>query len=75
MTATQLRSERYTINKRLDRLHSNIYKLGDWIDACGQNNYEGELAENEANFTLWNDEIDQLNARLAEIRTELKELN
>jgi predicted RNase H-like nuclease (RuvC/YqgF family) len=75
MTATQLRSERYALNKRIDRLHSNIYKLGDWVDACGQDNYDGEEAENEANFTLWNDEIDQLNARLAQIKTELKELN
>lgn len=72
MTATQLRSERYALNKRIDRLHSNIYKLGDWISACGQDNYEGEEAENEANFTRWNDEIRQLNARLAEIKAELK---
>lgn len=75
MTATQLRSERYAINKRIDRLHTQIYKLGDWIDACGQANYEGEEAENETNFTAWNDEIEQLNARLAQIKTELKELN
>jgi uncharacterized protein YukE len=75
MTATQLRSERYALKKRIDRLGTLIYKLGDWIDACGQDNYEGEEAENEANFTKWNDEIDQLNARLAQIKTELKELN
>ena len=75
MTATELRSERYALNKRIDRLHTLIYKLGDWIDACGQANYDGEEAENEANFTKWNDEIEQLNARLAQIKTELKELN
>lgn len=74
MTATQLRSERYYLKKRIDRLDNQIYRLGDWINACGQDNYEGEEAENEANFTKWNDEIDQLNARLAEIKTELKEL-
>lgn len=75
MTATQLRSERYYLNKRKDRLNTLIYRLGDWIDACGQDNYEGEEAENEANFTKWNDEIDEINARLAEIKTQLKELN
>ena len=75
MTATELRSERYYLNKRKDRLGTLIYRLGDWIDACGQENYDGEEAENEANFTKWNDEIDRLNARLAEIKTQLKELN
>jgi hypothetical protein len=75
MTATQLRSERYSLNKRKDRLGALIYRLGDWIDACGQANYDGEEAENEANFTKWNDEIDEINARLAEIKTQLKEEN
>lgn len=75
MNARQLRSERYYLKKEIDRLDNKIYRLGDWIDACGQDNYEGEEAENEANFTKWNDEIERLNARLAEIKTELKGMN
>jgi len=74
-TTRELKLAILNIEERTDRLHSHIYKLGDWIDACGQNNYEGEEAENEANFTKWNDEIDKLNADLVEIKTELKELN
>ena len=71
MTATQLRSERYALNKRKDRLHTLIYKLGDWIDACGQDNYDGEEAENEANFTKWNDELAQIETRLFIIKAQL----
>lgn len=71
----QLKREIRAIGKQIDYYGTRIYRLGDWIDACGQDNYEGEEAENEANFTLWNDAIDAANTRRNQLRTQLKEMN
>lgn len=71
----QLKREIRRLNESIDYYGSKIYRLGDWIAACGQENYDGEEAENEANFTKWNDAIEAAVSRRAELKTLLKGIN
>jgi hypothetical protein len=71
----QLRRELANAERMIDFWATRIDRLGAWIHECGEDNYEGEAAENEANFTQWNEAWQRSISDRNELKTRLKEMN
>jgi hypothetical protein len=71
----QLKREIRRLKASIDYADTRIYRLGDWINACGEDNYEGEAEENERLFEMYNDSIDNDTRLIATLKAQLKEMN